>query len=160
MAKISDAEVRRLLSHLKQYVDNEKLAEIENELRDDYAEEFLREPDLLEFFLELTDVFSSEGRKWKLRIIPHAHMRMIQRGVKMGDVSSFFRSFLELYNTNEQSIFVGHYAFYGRIKRNNVLVTIRVDVDLINDIEGFAHTVTVHLGRGNNEGMTEVDLPV
>ncbi len=160
MSKISDAEVRRLLSYLKPYVGDEDLAEIENELRGDYAEEFLREPDLLEFFPEFFEEFSIAGKNWRLCVIPHAHLRMIQRGIKLNDVSIFFRSFVELYFANEQSIFIGHYTLYCRVKPRNLPVTIRVDVDVITDIKGEGHIVTIHKGRGNNEGMVEVDLSV
>lgn len=159
MAKISDAQVRRLLSHLKSYVDEEQLAEIENELRGNDAEEFLREPDLLKHFPELSDEFMAAGKSWKLRVIPHAHLRMVQRGVKLNDVSNFFRSFAELYTANERPIFIGHYAFYGRMKARNLLVTLRVDVSSTTDEKGDGHAVTVYMGRGNNEGMTEIDLP-
>jgi hypothetical protein len=160
MAKISDVEVRRLVSYLKQNIDGERLAEIENELRDDYGEEFLREPDLLEFFPELSEQFSIAGKTWNLRIIPHAHLRMIQRSIKLSDIVSFFSTFVELYEANKQSIFVGHYMLYGRIKPRNILITIRVDIDMLTDIQGYGHVVTVHAGRGNNEGMIEVNLPV
>lgn len=160
MAKISDAEVRRLLSYLKQYVTDEVLAEIENELRGDEAEEYLREPDLLECFSELSDEFIIAGKKWKMRVIEHAHLRMVQRGVKLNDISVFFRAFAELYYAEEQSIFIGHYALYGRIKLRNLFVTVRLDIDLVTDFEGEGHIVTVHIGRGNNEGMINVDLPV
>ena len=159
MAKISDAEVRRLLSYLKQNIDDENIGEIEDELRGDYAEEFLRDEDLLPYFPELFEELLVAGGKWKLRIIPHAHLRMVQRGVKINSVCAFFRSFVELYSANEQSIAVGNYALYGRIKSQNQFVTIRIDLDTIADVEGAGHVVTVYVGRGNNEGITEVDLP-
>lgn len=158
MAKISDAEVRRLLSHIKDYVDGEVLEEIEDELRGDDAEEYLREPDLLEFFPEIFDEFSTAGKNWKLRVIPHAHLRMVQRGVKLNDASAFLHSFANLYFVQEQSLFTGHYSIYGRIKARNLYVTIRIDVDLITNVKGEAHVVTVHLGRGNTEGMIKVEL--
>jgi hypothetical protein len=160
MAEISDAEVRRLLSYLQHYVGDEDLAEIESELRGDEAEELLRDDDLLEFFPELFDEFVVADKNWKLRVIPHAHLRMVQRGVKLNDVSAFFCSFVELFTAEKQSIFVGHYALYGRIKRRNFFVTVRIDLDMVTDVEGIGHVVTVHIGRGNNEGMMEVDLPI
>lgn len=58
-----------------------------------------------------------------------------------------------------QLIFIGHYALYGRIKPRNLFVTARLDIDLVTDFEGEGHIVTVHMGRGNNEGMINVDLP-
>lgn len=158
MAKISDAEVRRLLSHIKVYVDEKVLAEIEDELRGDEAEEYLREPDLFKFFPEIFDEFTATGKSWKLRVIQHARLRMVQRGIKLSDASAFLCSFANLYHAQEQPLFTGHYALYGRVKARNLYVTIRIDVDLITDVEGEAHVVTVHSGRGNTEGMIEVDL--
>lgn len=131
MAKISDAEVRRLLSYLRRYVGDEDLTKIESELRGDYAEEFLREDNLLKFFAELSDEFAATGKNWKFRVIPHAHLRMVQRGVKLNDVSVFFRLFVELCSAEEQSIFIGHYTLYGRIKPRNFFVTVRLDIDLV-----------------------------
>lgn len=158
MAKISDVEVRRLLSYLKPYVGEGYLAQIENELRGDYASEFLREDDLLKFFPELFDEFIAAGKNWKLRVIRHAHLRMVQRGVKLNDVSVFFRSFVELYSAEEQALFIGQYSLYGRIKPRNLFITVRLDIDLVTDVEGAGHIVTIHMGSGNSEGMIDVEL--
>ncbi len=160
MAKISDAEVRRLLSYLKQYADDEKLMEIEDELRGDEAEEFLREPDLLKFFPELSDEFPGAGKNWRMRVIPHAHLRMVQRGIRLSDASAFFRSLINLYAAEDQSVVIGHYALYGPIKPRNLFVTVRIDLDMITDVKGAGHVVTVYTGRGNNQGLIEVDLPI
>ena len=48
MARLRTEEVRRLMNYLSQQIeDPERLAEIEDALRDEYGEEFRREPDLL-----------------------------------------------------------------------------------------------------------------
>jgi hypothetical protein len=160
MAKISDAEVRRLLSYSKQYIDNEDLAGIEDELRGDYAEEYLREPDLLKFFPELNEEILAAQKNFKLRVIPHAHLRMVQRGVKLGDLIVLFRSFIESYSAKGETIVIGHYALYGYLKSRKLFITLRVDIDAITDVTGEAHVVTIYMGRGNNEGILEVDLPI
>jgi hypothetical protein len=54
MGRLRTEEVRRLLRYLSERVGNpEQLAEIEDGLRDEDAEEFLREPDVLTYFPEL-----------------------------------------------------------------------------------------------------------
>lgn len=158
MGKISDGEVRRLISYLLPLIDDERLTDIEDELRGDFAEEYLREPDLLGFFPPLSQEFVIENVRWQLRIIPHAHLRMVQRGVRLLDISDLFRLFIEKHASSRQLIFIGHFTLVGRIKQRNILVTIRIDVDVVTDTSGKAHVVTVHMGRGNTEGTTEIDL--
>ena len=159
MGKISDAEVRRLVSHLKGYIDDEELANIENELREETAEEFLIDQELLKFFPEISDEFSAEGKKWKIRVISHAHLRMVQRGIKLNDVSTFFRAFGKQYAAEAQTISVGNYALFGRLKSRSISVTVRIEINSATDDNGDGHVVTVYVGRGNTEGMTKVDLP-
>lgn len=158
MSRISDAEVRRILSYLKAKVDDESLAAIEDELRGNEAEEFLREPDLLEFFPELSLQISAADKNWNLRIIPHAHLRMVQRGVKSEDISHFFRAFAELQKAKEEEIFVGHYAIFGRLQTRRIFITLRIDIDKIQNEIGEGHAVTIYIGRGNTEDLTEVDI--
>jgi hypothetical protein len=51
MARLREEEIRRLLSYFRQRIqDTDRLAEVEDELRGEYAEEFLREPDVLVYF--------------------------------------------------------------------------------------------------------------
>lgn len=158
MPRISDAEVRRLLSYLKAKVDDESLAVIEDELRGDEAEEYLREPDLLEFFPELSLQISAADKNWNLRIISHAHLRMVQRGVKSEDISDLFRAFAELQKTKEEEIFVGHYALFGRLQTRRIFITLRIDIDKMHNETGEGHVVTIYIGRGNTENSTEVDI--
>src|SRR5947208_174655 len=71
MARLRTEEVRRLMIYLSQQIrDPKRLAEIEDALRDEYAEEFLREPDLLVYFPEHTAEIFASGANWRLRIIP------------------------------------------------------------------------------------------
>lgn len=157
MASLRDDEVRRLLKHVRRRVEDEdRLAEIEQELRSEFGQEFLREPDLLTYFPELYDEFTTAGTRWKLRVIPHAHLRMVQRGIGQGEVSAIFRRFVETYAVTGQVVVEGHYSIIGRRKPRAATVTVRADVDCVTDESGQAHVVTVYVGRGNTEGTFEV----
>lgn len=80
---------------------------------------------------------------------------MVRRGIKLDDVSAFFRLFVESCFAGEETIFIGHYAIYGRLKARKLFVTIRVDIDAVAETAGEEHIVTVFIGRGNDEGVTE-----
>jgi len=129
MGRLRTEEVRRLLRFLSERVGNPKqLAEIEEALRDEDAEEFLREPDLLTYFPEQTVEIAATGAEWQLRIIPHALLRMVQRGISQTSVAELFRRFVEFYSTSEQVIVTGPYTIFGRT--SGKLITLRADVDL------------------------------
>lgn len=159
MGQLRHEEVRWLLRYLRERIeDAERLAEIEDELYGEFAEEFLREPDLLIYFPELTSEFTAAGSQWRLRFIPHAHLRMVQRGMKQDDLSTLFRRFVETYIASGQVITVGSYSLFGRLKPHAAAVTLRADIDVVTDESGQAHVVTVFMGRGDSEDSTEVDL--
>lgn len=144
MSSLRDAEVRRLLAHLRQYIQGaEHIAGVEDELRDEFAEEFLREPDLLIYFPELIEKFIIAGMEWELRIIPHAHLRIIQRGISSVVVSALFTRFIEEYVASGQVISIGHYSIVGKATPRAVTVTVRADVDVVADEKGQAHIVTI-----------------
>lgn len=108
MGRLRTLEVRRLLRYLNERLeDPERLAEIEDALRDDGAEEFLREPDLLTYFPEQTVEIATGGSRWQLRIIPHALLRMVQRGISQTSVADLFRRFVEAYLASKQVIVTG-----------------------------------------------------
>src|SRR2546423_10570609 len=108
MARLRTEEVRRLMNYLSQQIrDPKRFAELEDALRDEYAEEFLREPDLLVYFPEQTVEIVVTGAKWQLRIISHALLRMVQRGISQTSVAKLFRRFVEFYSTGEQVIATG-----------------------------------------------------
>ena len=95
MASLRDDEVRRLLKYLRRRVDDdERLAEIEQELRSEFGEDLLREPDLLTYFPEIRDEFVAGGALWRLRFIPHAHLRMVQRGLNQSALSRHYSAVL------------------------------------------------------------------
>lgn len=93
MAHITDAEVRRLLSYLGDRVKKAKLCEIEDELRSDCATEYLREPELLQWFPATKDAFLIAEMDWTLRLIPHAYLRCIQHGIRLPEISEVFKTF-------------------------------------------------------------------
>lgn len=151
MARLRTEEVRRLMNYLSQQIeDPERLAEIEDALRDEYGEEFLREPDLLIYFPEKTSEIAAGGGNWRLRFISHALLRMVQRGISQSEVMDLFRRFLEACSSSEQTITTGPYTIFGRTERRRS-ITVRADVDVISDEGGEAHTVTVLSGRGVND---------
>lgn len=159
MARLREEEIRRLLSYFRQRIqDIDRLAEIEDELQGEYAQEFLREPEALAYFPEQPEEITAANAKWVLRIIPYTHMRMVQRGIKQAAVTALFRRFIEFCATSGEIITVGHYTIFGRPTPRSSLITLRADVDLVVDTGGQAHTVTIFVGRGEVEGTTEIGL--
>jgi len=159
MAFLRREEVLRLLKYLRERIDDlERLAQIEDELSGEFAEEFIREPEILAFFPQLSDEFSVAATTWKLRVIPHAHLRMVQRGMKLSDISGMFRRFLERYAAASEVVTIGGYIISGRPKARAARITLRVDVDSVRDELGQSHVVTIYLGRGDSENMTRIDL--
>src|SRR5947199_8211742 len=111
MGRLRDEEIRRLLRYLRQRIeDQEYLAEIEDELRGADAEEFLREPELLAYFPEQAEELIAASSNWMLRIIPHAYLRMVQRGIKQTSVAKMFTRFIEKCAAEEKAITAGPYT--------------------------------------------------
>jgi hypothetical protein len=159
MGFLRNEEVRRLSKYLRERIeDPDRLAQIENELSGEYAEEFLREPDLLVYFPELFDEIVATAWHWRLRVIRHAHLRMVQRGIKLPEVSAMFRRSLEVCAADAEVVTVGPYSIIGRPKSRAARITVRADVDTVDDESGQAHVVTIYLGWGQTEGTTEIDL--
>jgi hypothetical protein len=157
MGLLRREEVRRLLKYLRERIeDQEQLAQVEDELSGEFAEELIREPEMLAFFPQLSDEFSVEETRWKLRVIPHAHLRMIQRGIKLSDVSGLFRRFLETSLAAGEVVTVGGYIISGRPKVRAARIRLRVDIDSVTDEFGQCHIVTVYLGR--KTGGTTIEL--
>jgi len=160
MSRLDQAESRRLLSHLRNRIaDAETLARFEDELRDEYAEEFLRDPELLAWFPMLQEEVEINGRRWLLRVIPHAHLRMVQRGIRIETVLNLFQRFVEFCAANGETIVTGPYAVYGRVTSREASLTLRFDIDVVSDDNGQAHVVTVFIGRGGAGIATEIELP-
>ena len=157
MSALRDDEIRRLLKFLhKQIKDSEKLAFIEDELRSDFGAEFLREPEILTYFSAETVSISNLSETWKLKIIPYTQMRMTQRGIKRDEIINLFERFLKHCETENEIISVGAYTIFGKSNVNNFHITLRIDVDNIEENE--AHTVTVFIGRGDATQTTKVNL--
>lgn len=157
MPSLRHEEVLRLLKHLRRCIDSEEqLAEIEEELRGEFVEEILSDSRLLRYFPELSDEFTAANVLWKLRIISHAHLRMVQRGIKQADVSALFRQFVETYTATEQVLIIGPYTFCGRLKSRAMMVTVRADIDRITDDSGQSHVVTIYIGRDGSDDTIDV----
>src|SRR5215213_7642093 len=156
MGFLRHEEVLRLLRHLRGRVESaERLAEIEDELRGEFAEEFLREPDLLIYFPEISDEFIADGGLWRLLFIQHAHLRMVQSGLSKYDISTLFSRFIEKYARSGQAIAVGPYNIWGCPKPRASTVTLRADIDTLDDEDNRAHVVTVFMGRGDIKDSTD-----
>lgn len=159
MSRLDQAEALRLLSYLRNRItDIETLASIEDELRGEYAEEFLREPELLAWFPPLQEEVEINGMIWLLRVIPHAHLRMVQRGIKMDTLLNLFQRFIQFHEASGELITTGPYSVFERPKPREATVTLRFDVDLVSDEGGQAHIVTVFTGRGHSGVETEIEL--
>ena len=152
MAELKVEEIRRLVSYLRNFVDDEKLSVIEEDLQSEISGVIVREPEFLEYFP--TNLVEIEN--WQLKIIPYTAMRMIQRGVKLESVVNIFRRFIDYYKSNDEIITVGKYSILDRV--NKKTITLRIDIDEITDETGEAHTVTVFFGYGNTENTIFLSL--
>lgn len=147
MSRLRDEEIRRLVAHLRRQIHDEALiAEYEDILRSDEAEEFLREPELLAYFPVITEALDVSSVQWELRIIPHAHLRSVQRGIPIPTITSSFRRFVEFSNQQAAAITIGNYSVTARPAPRERKVTIRFEVSQISESEGAAHVVTVVIG--------------
>ncbi len=152
MAELKVEEIRRLLSYLRDLLDEETFSRVEDDLSNEMGEIIIREPEFLEYF----SVNIVEIENWRLKIIPYTAMRMIQRGVKLDSVVNIFRRFIEYYRSNDEAITVGKYSILDKI--NKKTVTLRIDIDRITDETGDAHTVTIFFGYGNAENTIFLSL--
>jgi hypothetical protein len=105
MARLRNDEIRRLLSYLhKQVTEIELFAALEEELLGEESEAFLREPELLVYFPTRQQQIVLADDVWSLQITQHAHLRMVQRGIKMPVVGEIFSRFVEYFKTESQEI--------------------------------------------------------
>jgi hypothetical protein len=160
MGHLRDDEVRLLLAHLRRHVgEGERLAEIEDLLRSDEADEYVRGPELFEFFPQVDEELSIRGERWLLRIIPHAHLRMVQRGLSLRSAAEAFRGYMEYCYAENQVISTGPVKIIDTRARRSAPVTWRLDVDEVEDDGGRSHVVTVVIGRtAADEDMETVTL--
>ncbi|MGH9947057.1 MAG: hypothetical protein ACRD6X_07665 [Pyrinomonadaceae bacterium] len=159
MAYLRDEEIRRLLSYFRDRIQAvDKLSALEDELTDEFGAEYLREPQILSYFSEQKIEIDFNKTKWVLRIIPYTSLRLIQRGIKVEMVKNLFLRFLEYCESNNEVIIPGAYSIFGRPTSQTPLMTLRMDVDEIDETSGKAHTVTIFVGRGNMENTQKVVL--
>jgi hypothetical protein len=81
---------------LRSLVSEDELKVIEDQLRSDEGPKLLSRGDLDYFFPSLTFDIKVGTETWVLRIISHARMRMIQRGVKTEEVTRLFERFIQM----------------------------------------------------------------
>lgn len=159
MAELRDDEIRRLLKYLRKEIqDKEKLSQIEDELRSDFAAEFLREPELLSNFKQQILELPINETNWRLKIINYTNLRMVQRGISQEAIVNLFTRFIKFCDAVKQPIIIGAYTIYGKYKPRGLVITLRIDIDKIDDKQGAAHTVTVFVGRGGSNETEIINL--
>jgi hypothetical protein len=135
-----------------------ELKVIEDQLRSDEGPKLLSRGDLDRFFPPLTFDVRVGAETWVLRIIPHARMRMVQRGVKAAEVTRLFQELVQVYQQRGAVLTIGRYEITGRVRRGKRL-TVRVDIDEIETVTGNAHVVTVYFGgRSGDVFVANVDV--
>ncbi len=158
MSALADAEIRRLIKFLREQVDAENLAFIEDEMRSEFGLEFLRESDIHSYFPNKIIEISVSEIVWKLKIISYTRMRMTQRGIGEEEIIALFESFLRHCTNENQTITVGAYTIYGKPTPRGAALTLRIDVDETDENENRAHTVTIFVGRGEAAQTEEINL--
>jgi hypothetical protein len=159
MARITDVEVRRLVSHITGRVTPARLLELEDELRSDFATEFLREPEILEYFDELTSHFSAVQIVWTVLCTSHAHLRIVQHGIQFVHVTNCFEKLVNRYFSENPSVFTGNLSIVSKVPKSKGISTIRANiVDPLGLFEGTVRIITVFPGRGNIEDSSEIWL--
>lgn len=154
MSRLPSDEMRRLVSYLRTTVsDTDRLIEFEGELAGEDAESLLLEPDFLAHFPQLTENLAVAGMQWQLHVIPHAHLRMVQRSIKIETVLSIFTRFVEKWSAEGRAIIPGRFAIYERSSGT----ILRADVDIVEAESGKGHIVTVFIGRNTSAETIELD---
>lgn len=89
---LTEAEIRRLLSRLR-FLPQERLAEIEDRLRSREGPVYVgsASSELLQFFGEYWMRLMAANQIWILRVLSHAHVRMIQRGIQPAHLETVFK---------------------------------------------------------------------
>lgn len=156
MAFLPENEIRRLLKHVHpQIQESEQFAMIEDELRGEDAEEFLREPDILAYFPAFFEILIHFETTWQLKVIPHAHLRMVQRGVTRTNIVEMFQRFLDQSQVDGFPLLPGPYAITGHIEKKLPPITLRLDIDTVIESTGTGHVVTIIVGRSES-GLSNV----
>ena len=159
MAYLREEEIRRLVNYLRQRAsDAEELLRVEDEIRSEDATDFLREPEILAYFPSLKNEFFAGDLYWQLQIIPHAHLRMVQRGIGALEIVLLFQRFVQFCRQRNEIIVVGAYQIVGKSRLSSKILTLRTDVDLIDDAAGKAHVVTTFAGRAGDTEANEIEL--
>lgn len=159
MGYLPEDEIRRLVSYLRPLIqDVETLAAIEDELRSEDAEEFLREPDLLNYFPALIEKLLLCETNWQLRVIPHARLRMVQRGISWETLLDLFRRFVEYAHSEGFPVLPGPYAITGWQDLRSALITLRLDIDVVDEGETKAHVVTLVFGRSESGSSNVIEV--
>jgi hypothetical protein len=149
---LKNNEVRRLFAHLQKQIDDKNLlAEIEDNLLSEDGNEIIREPEFLQYFSQVVLSITINKTVWTLNIIPYTRLRLIQRNITQQAIINLFTSFVEICEAKSETVTVGAHTIFDKS------MTLRIDVDEISDEKGFAHTVTVFVGKGNTEHTISIN---
>lgn len=108
---------------------------------------------LLAYFLLLNIELKIDDSIWQVRILPHAHLRMVQHGISTHDIEDLVTRFAKTCKVRGEPIIEDYYGITGRTQRHH-LVTLRVAVEEITAQTGRVRVITVYLGSGwTEEGM-------
>jgi hypothetical protein len=157
MKNLRDDEVRRLVSHLRSLVSEEELAKIEDTLRSDEGAEYLLTDTLLSYFPSVVFEMRIDESTWRVRILPHAHLRMVQRGISTQEIEDLLIGFVRTSQVHDELITEDYYGIVGHIQHHR-LVTLRVAVEETSQPSGQVRVITVFLGRGGSTEGTVVHV--
>jgi len=155
---LTEAEIRRVLSRLR-FLPKERLAEIEDRLRSKEGPAYIgsASSELLQFFGEYWMRVVAADQIWILRVPPHAHLRMVQRGMKESHLETVFKQLVETMEAAGELIIVGRYRVSARLRRGP-RVNFRIDVEEVEATGGRARLVTVFTGTAFDDESIGVEL--
>jgi hypothetical protein len=155
---LTGAEIRRLLSRLR-FLPQERLAEIEDRLRSQEGPAYVgsASSELLQYFGEYGMRLLAANQVWILRVLPHAHLRMVQRGIQPAHLETVFRRWVETMEAAGELLIVGRYRVSARLRRGPK-VHFRFDVEEAQTTGGRARLVTVFTGTAFDEESINISL--
>jgi hypothetical protein len=127
------------------------LAEFEDILFSKDGSDIIREPEFLQYFSQTVISITINKTAWTLKIIPYTHLRMVQRSINQQKIINLFIRFVEICATKGETIIIGAYTIFDKS------MTLRIDVDEISDEIGFAHTITVFVGKENTANTISIN---
>jgi len=97
------------------------------------------------------------NQTWILRVRPHAHLRMVQRGIQQAHLEAVFKRFVETMEATGELMIVGRYRISTRLRRGP-RVNFRIDVEEVETTGGRARLVTVFTGTAFDDESISIEL--